>query len=131
MSRKHFTLLIACIFSIQLAFAQEVHTLDTISVATLRKNPEKYHNKKIAITGYLKLQHEGRTLYETAQEYTDKLYDQSLYVYISSDQNYGELKKKFNQKYVTMIAVFRKDLKGHFSMCYGGLIDIEKIELKS
>jgi hypothetical protein len=131
MTQKHIITLLILLFSTNISCAQKQESIPQISVAELRKNPDKYHNKKVAISGYLKLQFEGRCLYENEQECIDKLYDQNLYVFIASDRNYGALKKKYNLKYVTIVSTFRKDRKGHFSMFFGGLMGIDTIEVKS
>lgn len=80
------------------------------------------------ITGFINLEFEGDTLYPKKSDYKNHHYNRSLYLFINNEKYYS-LKKKVDQTYVIITAIFRKDRKGHFSICFGSLTDVENVKI--
>ena len=117
-------------FSFQYISAQETETIIPTTLKELKENPEKYHDKKIAISGYLNLEFEGNALYASKSDCNARFYNKGAYLHISTEKRYALKDKDVNHIYVSLTATFRKDMKGHFGLWLGGLTDIENIQLK-
>jgi len=110
-------------------YAQDKETIFKISITKLRENPEKYHEKKVTITGFINLEFEGNSLYPKRSDYKKHNYSRSLYIQVTNITELALKKKGINRIYVSMTAIFRKDLKGHFGMWFGSLTEIENVKI--
>jgi len=112
------------IFLFFLLSINTVHSAENVSIIQLISNPEKYHNKKIIITGYLSLEFEGTAVYLHKDDFTHLITKNGLW-FNGSMTKY----KKYEKKYVSIEGVFNKNHKGHMNLWQGTIEKINRIWL--
>ncbi|MEO0685653.1 MAG: hypothetical protein AAFY76_11575, partial [Cyanobacteria bacterium J06649_11] len=89
--------------------------------------PWFYHNRTVAVRGYLKLKFEGNVLYPLEEYYRYGFSREGIWVDINEEIK--EKKNILNSKYVTITAKFNALEHGHGDLFIGTLKEIEKVEL--
>lgn len=102
---------------------------ENVSLVKLIANPEKYHNKRIQVIGYLHLEFEGNAIYMHEEDFKHSLSENSFWVNFSSKLTKKRDLNKFNDKYVIVIGTFKADEKGHMGMFGGTLDNIVRLDL--
>jgi len=95
---------------------------ESVSIVQLIANSEKYHGKKVIITGYLNLEFEGNGIYLHKDDYLNSVYKNGLWCNINIVKY-----EKFNKKYVVIEGVFNANNKGHMGLWSGSIEKITRV----
>lgn len=110
-----------------------------VSIHQLIANPEKYHNRRVLVHGFLHVKFEDSGLYSSRDDADYLISENALWISYSLDKlklepNSPTLKPNqldyFDGKHVFVVGIFNKNECGHMG-AYGGNINIERlVELK-
>lgn len=131
---KSITFFVLFIFSSLTIHAQNIILEDSsivysISLTNLITTPEKYHNEKVMVTGYLNLEFEGNGIYLSEADYLNNIHKNGLWVSFGKDLEIEPL-VSFNKKHVSIIGTFDMNDKGHFGLWSGAIIEISLIDFR-
>ena len=114
-------ILITLIFAV-LAAGFHAHASEQASLIQLIANPDRYHGKKVIISGFLNIEFEGTALYLHRDDYLFSQYSNGLWCTMNET-----LYNKFNRRYVVMEGKFNKNMKGHLGLWSGSIEDITRV----
>ena len=97
---------------------------ESISIINLIASPEKYHNKKIQVIGYINIEFEGNAIYLHKEDYKRGILDNGLWVSFTKKAWEKLKKEKINKTYVIIEGTFNMEDNGHMGLFSG---EIEKI----
>jgi len=98
----------------------------TVSIIQLLSNPEKYHNRRVQVVGYLNLEFEGSAIYLHKEDFKQSILENSFWVSFSDNISMDEL-KKMNNGYVLIAGTFDMESFGHMGAFGGEIKDIDRI----
>ncbi len=98
----------------------------SVSIVRLIANPEKYHNKKIQVTGYMNLEFEGDAIYLHKEDYEKSLLTNGFWVEFSHKLDKKEI-QKLNKEYVLIEGTFDMNNHGHMGLFGGEIKEITRI----
>ncbi len=97
------------------------------SIIKLISNPEEFHNKRIRIIGFLKMEFEGNSIYLHKDDYENRNYQNAFWISITTKLKQEILADECNETYVSLVGTFKMDEHGHHGLWPGGIINIELI----
>ncbi|MBX2970102.1 MAG: hypothetical protein KF803_12090 [Cyclobacteriaceae bacterium] len=116
-----------CVKSDKLHMKRETSDFEySVSIVRLIANPEKYHNKKIQITGYMNLEFEGDAIYLHKEDYEKSLLTNGFWVSFSDKLDQKEI-QKLNKGYVLIEGTFDMNNHGHMGLFGGEVKEITRI----
>lgn len=98
----------------------------TVSIVQLICNPEKYHNRRIQVVGYLNLEFEGDAIYLHKEDYKQSILENSLWVSFDNKITAEQL-KKLNKGYVLIAGTYDMEQHGHMGIFSGEIRNIDRI----
>lgn len=126
-----YTMIVAFLLGLSLGIAAETNDkvengeFQNVSIYRLLATPSDFHNKKVRVTGFLKLEHEGNALYANETDFQLAILQNSIWLSLKKS-NYPS----FDEGYATVQGIFNAKETGHFGLFSGALIDIRSIEKK-
>lgn len=99
----------------------------TVSIIQLISNPEKYHNKRVQVKGYLNLEFEGNAIYLHKDDFKNGISKNALWLTFSDKLTTSQF-KKLNHKYVLISGTFNMDHLGHMGLFSGTIESIETVQ---
>ncbi len=100
-----------------------------VSLRKLYNNPDKYNGKVISVTGFMIIEFERTAIYDIKNR-NRKNKTNLKYWLIMSKKDIHKLEGECTHKYTTVIGQFNRNIKGHFGMFNGSIMNIRNIELK-
>ncbi len=100
-----------------------------VSLRKLYNNPDKYNGKVISVTGFMIIEFERTAIYDIKNR-NRKNKTNLKYWLIMSKKDIHKLEGECTHKYATVIGQFNRNIKGHFGMFNGSIMNIRNIELK-
>jgi len=97
-----------------------------ISLVKLIATPEKYHEKKIRVTGFMNLEFEGDAIYLHKEDYEKSLSKNGFWVAFSDKLDRKEI-IKLNKGYVLIEGTFNMDRHGHMGLFGGEIYNITRV----
>ena len=97
-----------------------------VSIVRLITSPEKYHDKKIQVTGYMNLEFEGDAIYLHKEDYEKSLLTNGFWVSFSDKLDRREI-QKLNKGYVLIEGTFDMNNRGHMGLFGGEIKEITRI----
>ncbi|MAP80295.1 MAG: hypothetical protein CL526_04310 [Aequorivita sp.] len=98
------------------------------SIINLIATPEKYHNKKVRVIGFLNLEFEGNAIYLHKDDYKKSIHKNGLWVTFT-DESWEKIKKyRFNKSYFLIEGTYDMTLFGHMGLWSGTIKDITRID---
>lgn len=98
------------------------------SIINLLATPEKYHNKRVRVIGYLNLEFEGNAIYLHKEDYKKSITVNGLWVTFT-DGTWEKIKKyNFNKSYFLVEGTFDMTSFGHMGLWSGTIRDITRID---
>jgi hypothetical protein len=94
-----------------------------VSLLALIAEPAKYDGRKVAVTGYLRLEEEGDAVYLHEEDYRQGLTSNGLWVNVGS-----ACAKTPDQQYVRLEGTFDAKDQGHLNLWSGALKDVTRCE---
>jgi hypothetical protein len=103
------------------------------SLIQIIANPDRYHNKKVCVIGFLRLQFEGNAIY--ISENDDKYMIWSNALWISLEDNTLQttspaIVEKFNERWVCITGIFDKDCHGSWGHYQGAIKNISYLDIQ-
>ncbi|MDO3696026.1 hypothetical protein QVZ41_14330 [Wenyingzhuangia sp. chi5] len=131
------TLLLLLIINLTCMYGQEDSKIieefrygfdESVSIINLIASPEKYHNKKIQVIGYLNIEFEGNGIYLHKEDYDNGIEKNGLWVSFTKKTWEKLKKKKINKTYVIIEGTFNMEDKGHMGLFSGEIEKITRID---
>lgn len=98
------------------------------SIINLIATPEKYHNKRVRVIGFLNLDFEGNAIYIHKEDYRKSISKNGLWVTFT-DESWKKIKKhRYNKSYFIIEGTFDKTSFGHMGLWSGTIKDITRID---
>lgn len=97
------------------------------SIIKLISNPEEFHNKRIRIVGYLKMEFEGNSIYLHKDDYESRNYQNAFWISLTDDLKKEIIADESNETYVSLVGTFKMDEHGHRGLWPGEIRNIEFI----
>jgi len=97
-----------------------------VSIVRLIATPERYHERKVQVTGYMNLEFEGDAIYLHKEDYEKGLNKNGFWVTFSDKLDRKEI-DKLNKGYVLIEGTFNKDRHGHMGLFGGEIYKITRI----
>jgi len=111
-------------------------SLYRVSIIKLIANPEKYHGKKVAVTGLLHYRFEDSSLYISSESEKWNISENALWVNYADKVEVNPLKntpttlKDLDAKFVSVVGFFDMNNHGHMGSYAGGLKNVSRISEK-
>ena len=117
-----------CLKEDNLHFKKGVISSDDFNVSIVRliATPEKYHEKRIQVTGYMNLEFEGDAIYLHKEDYDKGLTKNGFWVTFSDTLDKKEI-NKLNKSYVLIEGTFNATRHGHMGLFGGEIYEITRI----
>jgi len=96
-----------------------------VSVAELILKPNNYHKKRIEVTGFISLDFEGTAIYNSEEDFSQRLYKKSIWLSLHKEDAFA-LKKLYNETVTKVVGVFNMNSGGHMDL-FSGIINVEII----
>lgn len=97
------------------------------SIIKLISNPEDFHNKRIRIVGYLKMEFEGNSIYLHKDDFESRNYQNAFWISITDVLKKEIIADESNETYVSLVGTFKMDEHGHLGLWPGEIRNIEFI----
>lgn len=97
-----------------------------VSIVRLITTPEKYHERRVQVIGYMNLEFEGDAIYLHKEDYEKGLNKNGFWVRFSDKLDKKEI-NKLNKGYVLIEGTFNKDRHGHMGLFGGEIYEITRI----
>ena len=120
---------IACfiilVFSMSgILMAQNKNITKGCSIINLIATPEKYHNQKVRVIGFAKIEFEGNAIYLSENDAKVRISSNALWLSIGKDfKKYRPL----HNKYVIVEGRFDANAHGHGGLFSGGIKEINRL----
>lgn len=101
--------------------------VEDVSLIQLIANPQAFDNKRVRITGYLRLEFEGNVVYLHREDYEYGLTKNGLWVDVPSDMTQQQ-RRAVNNQYVICTGTFRASMHGHMGLNSGEITEITRLE---
>jgi len=98
------------------------------SIINLIATPEKYHNKRVRVIGFLNLEFEGNAIYLHKEDYKKSITKNGLWVTFTEEAWRKVKKYGFNKGYFLVEGTFDMTDYGHMGLWSGTIKDITRIE---
>ncbi|MBK1880612.1 hypothetical protein [Pelagicoccus mobilis] len=108
-----------------LAWANE-KTLD-ISIVQLLADPSTYEGKRVAVSGFLKMEFEGNAIYLHEDDYKNQIYKNGFWVRSGSEISPSLYDAR--DGYARVEGRFTTQRKGHFGLWSGTIEEIDRVIL--
>jgi hypothetical protein len=102
-----------------------IHVQD-VSLVNLIATPEKYHQRKIRVIGFLHLEFEGNCLYLHRDDFEYGMSKNAIWLNLTTKDK--ELRRLSNE-YVILEGTFESKMTGHMGMNSGSITNISRLEL--
>jgi hypothetical protein len=102
--------------------------VEDVSMIQLIANPQAYDNKRVRITGYLRLEFEGNSIYLHREDFDYALTKNALWIDVPKDMTNNQM-RIVNNQYVICTARFRAGLHGHMGMNSGTVDEVTRLEV--
>lgn len=99
----------------------------SVSIINLISTPEKYHNKRIQVIGYLNLEFEGNAIYLHKEDYKKSIASNGFWVDFTEESWTNINNFKINKCYVLIEGTFDMDSFGHMGLWSGTIKDITRV----
>jgi hypothetical protein len=97
-----------------------------VSIVRLIAKPERYHERKVQVTGYMNLEFEGDAIYLHKEDCDQGLNKNGFWVTFSDKLDKKEI-NKLNKSYVLMEGTFNANRHGHMGLFGGEIYEITRI----
>jgi hypothetical protein len=97
-----------------------------VSIVSLIATPEKYHERRVQVEGYLNLEFEGNAIYLHKEDYEKGLTKNGFWVEFSDKLSKTEI-NKLNKGYVLIEGTFNSESHGHMGLFGGEIYEITRI----
>lgn len=97
-----------------------------VSIVRLIATPERYHERKVQVEGFMNLEFEGDAIYLHKEDYEKGLTKNGFWVTFSDKLDRKEI-NKLNKGYVLIEGTFNKDRHGHMGLFGGEIYEITRI----
>jgi len=97
-----------------------------VSIVRLIATPEKYHERKVQVEGFMNLEFEGNAIYLHEEDYEKGLTKNGFWITFSGKLDRKEI-NKLNKGYVLIEGTFSKDRHGHMGLFGGEIYEITRI----
>lgn len=97
-----------------------------VSMINLLATPERYHNRKIYVEGFLHMGFEDNGLYLNETDYKHSITKNSLWVDVSREQ--ANQFAKGQNRFVTIKGTFNSASKGHSELWSGAIKNVVSID---
>lgn len=97
------------------------------SIVELLANPEKYHGKMVAVSGYINLEFESNAIHLSRDHYEYMLGGTFIWLDVS-ELKLDPVDRDFRQGYGYVQGVFDRYDGGHYRICSGGIGSITKLK---
>lgn len=97
-----------------------------VSIVRLIATPEKYHERKVQVVGFMNLEFEGDAIYLHKEDYEKGLTKNGFWVTFSNKLDRKEI-NKLNKGYVLIEGTFNKDRHGHMALFGGEIYEVTRI----
>lgn len=95
---------------------------ERVSIIALIGQPDAYEGKKVMISGYLKIKHEGNALYLGKEDMDHVLTENAIWLTLKSDQ--VEKWQSISNNYAYVFGEFTTKSRGHFDLYPGALVNV-------
>jgi len=135
---KYRILILICLSIGNYCWSQETDTIKidkafylsdfSVSIINLISSPDKYHNQRIRVIGYLNLEFEGNSIYLHKEDFKKSIYANGLWVDFTKEAWAKIEKYNINKCYVIIEGTFDKIDRGHMGLWSGTIKDITRID---
>ena len=101
---------------------------EKVSLVTLIANPDKYHNQKIWVKGYVKIENEGEAIYINEDDYKYYIFKNAISLVMTDSLIVKEKINYGTKGYATVKGIFNKNRLGHYNSFSGSISQIEYID---
>jgi hypothetical protein len=99
-----------------------------VSIISLIANPERFDNRRVCIDGYLHVEFEGNVIYNNESDLKYGIEKNGLSLNIDRRAMNSIDAKGFQNHYVSIKGIFKKENLGHESVNSGGLDSVTVID---
>lgn len=96
-----------------------------VSLIALLVNPKEHHGRYVSVTGVLRLEFEANALYVSAEDAKHQLSANCLWVEVNKEVY--KSRRRLQRRYVTVIARFSSQNRGHMGAFGGALEDVREV----
>jgi hypothetical protein len=100
-----------------------------LSIISLIATPEKYHQKKVKVIGYLNIEFEINGIYLHTEDYERGLTKNAIWVRLDENIRKQINDQNLNQHYVLIQGIFDMENNGHGDLYNGEISQIDRITL--
>ena len=97
----------------------EVADPETVSIATLLGNPEKFHGRAVRVLGFYHGSFEHSAIYLAENDFRNRLSPNGLWVGNAIPEN-------LNDQYILIEGIFSSVDRGHFSLWSGSICNVSR-----
>ncbi len=97
------------------------------SLINLIATPERYHEKKVRVMGYVVIEFERHALFLSETDSDRSLTRNGVWLQFG-DRASVEAHKEMNRGYVIVVGIFDMNMRGHGSMYSGSIQQIERMD---
>jgi hypothetical protein len=119
--------LISPLFFVFVGCGSPTHDAGQIPLAEVIARPRHFDGRRIAVTGFVRLQFEGDAVYVTEEDFKRGRIQNR--VWLDVPENILARKEDFNWKVALIVGVYNAKHKGHMSAFSGSIEQIERFEL--
>jgi hypothetical protein len=99
-----------------------------ISLIQLIANPEKYDGKQVRVFGFVRIEHEGSSIYLHREDYEQGLRRNGLWLHANDHAAPGSKEAAVNNHYALIEGKFVAKDHGHLGLWSGAITDITRLE---
>jgi hypothetical protein len=117
-------LVLILLFQLGCSSSKIADDLGNVSLIAVVANPEKYHNKKITISGYFIVRHEENVIYINEVDFKNKLYKNGIWIGLNKEFLDSQNIQLPYEGYITVNGTFKQNDPKTVSNFSGRLTDI-------
>jgi len=93
--------------------------ITAVSIIQLISKPEAYDGKRVSITGFVRFEFEGNSIYLHEEDYRNGLYKNGMWLSM-------EERKELNNRYALIEGSFNAGNKGHLGLWSGSIENVSR-----
>ncbi len=101
-------------------------TIEDCSIINLISTPEKYHEKRVRIIGYVVLEFEHQAIYLSENYAKRHLTTNGIWIFLEDMNKSIQIPEKIEGGYYLIVGTFDKNMFGHGALYSGGITKIER-----
>jgi hypothetical protein len=100
----------------------------SVSLVRLIATPEGFDGKRVRVFGYVRVEHEGTSIYLHREDYTHRLTKNGLWLGMSDSAPEGSREAAVNNRYALIEGRFSAKETGHMGLWSGSIKEVTRAE---